>query len=295
MPQFSTTALHKKLSADTVPVPVSPKRRPSFPHLPNELLLILFESMPTKHVCIMRCISKRYSALATVVLLARFETKLVELGEKITEANRIYRETEREKHGDLSHYRAYLRNVSLNELTEAIWYSAPPPELQTVCECLCILKGVDSSVANRRKVQQSFGDPVEDYFVDATMPWPTIKKCMGRYEFKTWLMNLRVGVDFIPFANVKRVERILMVDPQITYDRLREVSMAGYRLLILVAACWQYCTIAEDLRQKRNDCYSMEQTLVSLQKFVSHVGRKCDGPIMKSSGSSSVIAKAAIC
>ncbi|KAJ3214987.1 hypothetical protein HDU67_001004, partial [Dinochytrium kinnereticum] len=93
------------------------------------------------------------------------------------------------------------------------------------------------------------------------MSWSQIKKTMTRYDFKTWLTNLRVGVDYIPFPNVKRVERIIMMDPNVTYERLREVSMAGYKLLIIVAACLQYCAISEDLRVRRRDMVALEKRL----------------------------------
>lgn len=47
---------------------------------------------------------------------------------------------------------------------------------------------------------------------------------MSRYDFRTWLTNLRAGVDYVPIANVRKVERIIMLDPSITYENLRQVS-----------------------------------------------------------------------
>jgi hypothetical protein len=94
---------------------------------------------------------------------------------------------------------------------------------------------------------------------------------MTRYDFKTWLTNLRVGVDYIPLSHVTKVEKIIMMDPAITYERLREVSRSGYRLLIVVAACLQYVKIAEGLRGLRREVVVLEKKLGRYQMFLEGV------------------------
>lgn len=81
--------------------------------------------------------------------------------------------------------------------------------------------------------------------------WIDIRRILKRSDFKLWLANLAVNVEFIDIKYVlmnscsivylyfkflsclnrdtKKVEQIIRVDPLITYERLREVSMAAYR------------------------------------------------------------------
>jgi hypothetical protein len=59
-----------------------------------------------------------------------------------------------------------------------------------------------------------------------------------------------------------------MSDPNITYERLREVSTAGYKMLIVVAAVLQYVGIAEDLRELKRKCIGFETSVGSARLFV---------------------------
>ncbi|KAJ3116365.1 hypothetical protein HDU96_009828 [Phlyctochytrium bullatum] len=265
---------------------------------PNEILLIIFELVPTSSLLTVRMASRAFRALVDVTLCERLRIQIVELGIKHTAAEESYRDTEKQKRPHLRHYRQFLRNITTNEITEATWYATPPEELKTVCECLCILKGspslphrksgslpsagslpslpsastsqmptTASPVTSPSSSSPSLTDP-SGSIEETPMTWAQIKKIMTRYDFKTWLTNLRVGVDYIPFPNVKRVERIIMMDPNVTYERLREVSMAGYKLLIIVAACLQYCAISEDLRIRRRDMVALEKRLTRYRVFV---------------------------
>ncbi|KAI8808489.1 hypothetical protein BJ742DRAFT_668086, partial [Cladochytrium replicatum] len=231
--------------------------------LPNELLLLVFAKTDTSVLLTMRYSSTRMKRLVEVVLASRLESTTTELSVRRTLSAKRFFEAEKVKRPHLRHYRQFLRNISTNEITEATWYTTPPPELQTVCECLCILKGTNSfSVGmgnNGTATTTSTSSPGRSR--TPSMTWPTIKKLMTRYDFKTWLTNLRMGVDHIPYAAAKRVERIIMLDPSITYERLRDVSMAGHKLLIIVAACLQYCTISEDLRIKSRELSTIDRSL----------------------------------
>ncbi|KAI8814688.1 hypothetical protein BJ742DRAFT_652082, partial [Cladochytrium replicatum] len=214
--------------------------------LPNELFLLVFGKTDTSVLLTMRYASTHMKRLVEDVLASRLETTTMELSVRRTLSAKRFFEAEKVKRPHLRHYRQFLRNISTNEITEATWYTTPPPELQTVCECLCILKGANSDVALDSEPR---------------MTWPTIKKLMTRYDFKTWITNLRMGVEHIPYPAAKRVERIIMLDPSITYERLRDVSMAGHKLLIIVAACLQYCTISEDLRMKSRELNNIDRSL----------------------------------
>ena len=62
-----------------------------------------------------------------------------------------------------------------------------------------------------------------------------------------------------------------MADPNITYERLREVSTAGYKMLIVVAAVLQYAGIAEELRGLKRKCVGFESSVGSTKLFVEAV------------------------
>ncbi|KAJ3193706.1 Dynein heavy chain 10, axonemal [Irineochytrium annulatum] len=243
----------------------------------------------TSDLLAVRLGSKKMKALSDLTLSARLDLLILNLADRHDLAEDQYRDAEKEKRPHLRHYRNFLRNITTNEITEATWYATPPEELKTVCECLCILKGspltikkqtsaptlavsspsflsVDTDVTTGISADASFDAQTEE-----PMSWATIKKVMTRYDFKTWLTNLRVGVDYVPFQHVKRVEKIIMMDPNVTYERLREVSMAGYKLLIIVAACLQYCSISEDLRLKRKDMVMLDKQLGRYKVFVAAV------------------------
>jgi hypothetical protein len=66
---------------------------------------------------------------------------------------------------------------------------------------------------------------------------------MQRYDFKRWFLALDTSVESIPMPATVFVEHIIRMDPLITYERLRDVSLAGYRLLIKVAAALQVLNV----------------------------------------------------
>ncbi|KAI8613836.1 hypothetical protein BC830DRAFT_1169908 [Chytriomyces sp. MP71] len=314
---------------------------PSITALPNELLLIACAQMPTAALLSLRLTCKRLSALAALVLRDRTRAAVsrLQLDHERMEAEHARLEDEKRPH--LRHYKQFLRNIAMNDLTEAIWYAAPPEELKTVCECLTILRGTttasssspaSSSHATPKRASFSHHQPTDlsatsstsdDTLLDAGMrslalgvapaaephtttssswtapshllshptaqaplqlytddpavgvpqTWAGIKKHMTRYDFKSWLQNLRVNVDRIPYAAVKRVEYIIMHDQSITYERLREVSRPGYSLLIVVAACLQYGNISEEVKGKGREMEGVEACLQRGRLFLGCIER----------------------
>jgi hypothetical protein len=102
----------------------------------------------------------------------------------------------------------------MQEVTEATWYSTPPEELKTVCECLCILKGGLSSISSNFpplsfSLILIFFNVLVDDPLSPSVEWSSVKKTMARYDFKTWFTNLKHNVDYISHANVKKVESIV--------------------------------------------------------------------------------------
>ncbi|KAJ3155741.1 hypothetical protein HDU86_004210 [Geranomyces michiganensis] len=309
----NSSALHQKLCSKSSvrPTPTRRAKQTALPRLPTELLLVLLETMPTKQVCTMRRLSKTYATLGGLVIAKRMEEQLENLAVKDVELRGTLSAAQAEFGPHLEHYKQFLRGVMPSDLTEALWYSNPPEELRAICECLCRLKGLPptpavAAVRNPRSTSTTVLRsilasprpsaatlPAENDLASSIsslqpLPWSTIKKMMGRYEFKTWLLNLQTNVDSIPHNSIRIVEHIIMIDPNINYDHVRDVSLAGYRLLILVAACLQYANINGDLKAKNVAMLKVQKTLSNYRSFIEMV--ECPPPV-----SDEMIALAAEC
>ncbi|KAJ3044000.1 Dynein heavy chain 10, axonemal [Rhizophlyctis rosea] len=263
-PPALSTAKPTPKSIPTIPSVLSQPKQPQIPFLPNELILSLLEHLPTKTLLTTRLVSRRFRRLSNLVLSPRIESSLTTLEQQRQESDAQVRETEITKRPMLRHYRQWLRNASSHEVTEATWYAKPPEELKVVCECLCILKGVKEPRKSSPSPPSSSSTSEED-----PLSWHTIRKTMSLYSFKTWLTSLRTQVDQIPYPAIQRVEQIIISNPLITYERLREVSTAGYNLLILVAACLQYCAIAEELKRQKAEFVELDRGCARLEMFLS--------------------------
>ena len=275
----STKPQTRRASVSIPAVLVSPKSS-TIPSLPTELLLHILSELSIPDLCITRLVSRRFRHLSNLTLAPRIEEIVEEMEAQREKLHEHVTESEVTKRPMLRHYRQWLRNVHSHEITEATWYANPPKELKVVCECLCILKGVKeppksslSSTPSKSSSSPSFSStPDSSDEIDITtdrLSWTTIRKHMSRYDFKTWITSLRTTVDTIPFPAIRRVEQIIIRDPNITYERLREVSTAGYNLLILVAACLQYCAIAEDLKVKKSEFFELDKGVARLEMFLS--------------------------
>ncbi|KAL2916632.1 hypothetical protein HK105_203744 [Polyrhizophydium stewartii] len=163
----------------------------------------------------------------------------------------------------LTHYRQFLASSSSTEITEATWYTTPPAELHTVCECLCILRG---AIPPPPAGVPEAGDG------RVPTPWPTLKRIMSRYDFKSWLASMSTSVASIDIVNARRVENIIRMDATITYERLRDVSMAGYRLLIIVAAALQSVTLLDEIATSKAELTAFEAKYDRARKFLFAVG-----------------------
>ena len=202
----------------------------TFTTLPNELLLDIFSYLSESSLNQVRLINKRCTPLSSSILIQRYTCILNSIDVDLDRAEKDYTLLQASSDPQLSHYRQFVTNLSTNDIKECIWYATPSKELSTVCECLVRLNGAES---------------------DGPMLWPQIRKHLSRFDFKQWYINLKDQVDSIRYVDMKKVERIIMLDHDITYERLRGVSMAGYRLLIAIAACIQYCTISHTLKKTK--------------------------------------------
>lgn len=104
-------------------------------------------------------------------------------------------------------------------MSEATWYTTPPCELQTVCECLCLLSMNQLPALPTDLTAMTPPSTPLIININNRLSWKTLKKMMMNYEFKSWIMNLRMNCETISLVNIKRVEEIIMNDDSITYPR----------------------------------------------------------------------------
>lgn len=218
---------------------------PYYISLPMELYYEILKYCTTKSLLQFRLVSKSTMAIANSLLCKSLLVPFIDLSIKTRTLEIEYNSAQDTQRPLLEHYRGFLNPPTLNDdLTEVVWYTNVREELKVVLECLCRLKGGVMLPDNER------------------MHWPEIKNMLKKSDFRLWISSLLTNVEFIKILDTKKVEQIIRVDPLITYERLREVSTAGYRLLIVVAACLQFSSISYELTGKQEKF----ETSIFLQK-----------------------------
>jgi len=230
---FTITPIKRKLQTKT---PLNTKNI-QYQSLPSEIAIKIFTLLSTSDLLVARMASHLWKDRIHSLLINRTIVQLRKVQDEAQTQSMQLISVEGERKVPLAHYGEFLNNLSGSEIAEAVHFNNPPVELKSVCECLCILKGSEELLAYKRHTAGN-----------KAIPWALIKKQMVKSDFRSWLINLRQNVDIVHIDNVKRVSQIIIQDPLITYDRLREVSLTGYRLLIAVAAVLQYRQILEEIK-----------------------------------------------
>ncbi|KAJ3144485.1 Dynein heavy chain 10, axonemal [Geranomyces variabilis] len=134
----------------------------------------------------------------------------------------------------LEEARIALQNLSSSEITEIRSFAKPPKEVQKVCECICVIKGIKD------------------------VSWKSAKTMMSATDFKTSLQAL--DVDGISSAQTKAV-KVILKEMDVSLQRMTEISAAGAGLLKFVLAVMGYCSVAKTIAPKRAAVASLEKNL----------------------------------
>ena len=141
----------------------------------------------------------------------------------------------------LEEARLALANLSSSEITEIRSFAKPPKEVQKVCECICVIKGIKDT------------------------SWKSAKGMMSATDFKQSLQTL--DVDGISSNQIKSVKSILR-EMDVTVARMAEISSAGSGLLRFVLAVVGYCNVAKQIQPKRMAVATLEKNLaISKNEF----------------------------
>uniref|UniRef100_A0A1I8GN74 Dynein heavy chain 10, axonemal n=1 Tax=Macrostomum lignano TaxID=282301 RepID=A0A1I8GN74_9PLAT len=133
----------------------------------------------------------------------------------------------------LEQARLALDDLDKNDVTEIRSFAKPPPAVQTVSECIVVLKGIKE------------------------VSWKSAKGMMSDTNFLTSLRNM--DVDSITGKQSGTVREYLD-KRKITLDEMKAVSKAGYGLLKFVIAVLGYCDVAREIKPKRDKVARLEKT-----------------------------------
>ena len=219
--------------------------------LPDELLLIIFNQLPNADLLKLRSVNSHLGAIAQEILRFRTKLRMQFLNAEFISVQKVYQDMVDDKKPRLDHFRGFLQQLPITHIQEASWYTVVPHELLTVCECLVILK----------QGPLTANDPVEK--------WAEIKKTMSKYEFKSWYINLRENVEDLDMIHVGLVQNIIMHDSTITYERVHEVSICAYQMLIAIAASLQFATISQDMNLTKNKMFTLQVNVQKSMRFLN--------------------------
>lgn len=241
-------------------------------NLPNELIYEVLNKINTADLLSVRTTSSYLSSVANLILASRMNKDILMYKLDLVKSKAHMIELEETLRPHLTHYRQFLSNLNTTEVSEVAWYKTCPTELHTVSTCLVLLK-------NGGLTQEDPSIPSHGQSIS----WPSVKKQLNRRDFKDWFTSLSTTVDAISYTGVKQVEAIIQRDQDITYERLREVSEPGYRLLIVVAAVLQYANLSEAIRSEERTMGGLSKGLVRSEVFVGFCARLavgCDLPFL---------------
>ncbi|XP_057295129.1 dynein axonemal heavy chain 10-like [Hydractinia symbiolongicarpus] len=125
-----------------------------------------------------------------------------------------------------------LQDLNKSDVTEIRSFAKPPKAVQTVSECIVVLRGIKE------------------------VSWKAAKGMMSEANFLKSLMEM--DVDGITGAQVKTVKGFLK-EMNITVAEMKDVSTAGSGLLKFVNAVMGYCSVAREIKPKREKVARLER------------------------------------
>lgn len=211
--------------------------------LPDELILMIVHHLPNLDVLNFRRVNKHMGGVAQEIIRKRTTKRVQMLSIQTNSVEAEYQEILGIKKPQLDHFSQFLNELSNTQLQELACYNAVPLELQIVGECLVTLK--QGSLKSTHQIDK----------------WVEVKKAISRLEFKNWFINLKSNLETLNIENVQLVREIIIRNPSITYERIRDISICGYGLLIVVAASLQYGVISQDLKVKCTEMNILQEKL----------------------------------
>ncbi|XP_043835576.1 dynein axonemal heavy chain 10 [Dromiciops gliroides] len=161
-----------------------------------------------------------------------------------------------------------LQKLDKSDVTEIRSFAKPPKQVQTVCECILIMKGYKE------------------------LNWKTAKGMMSDPNFLRSLMEM--DFDSITQSQVKNI-RGLLKNLNTTFEEMEAVSKAGLGMLKFVEAVMGYCDVFKEIKPKRDKVARLERNyflskreleriqneLATLQAELEALGAKYEAAILE--------------
>ncbi|XP_007489994.2 dynein axonemal heavy chain 10 isoform X1 [Monodelphis domestica] len=161
-----------------------------------------------------------------------------------------------------------LQKLDKSDVTEIRSFAKPPKQVQTVCECILIMKGYKE------------------------LNWKTAKGMMSDPNFLRSLMEM--DFDSVTQSQVKNI-RALLKNLNTTFEEMEAVSKAGLGMLKFVEAVMGYCDVFKEIKPKRDKVARLERNfflskreleriqneLATLQAELEALGAKYEAAILE--------------
>ncbi|XP_044777260.1 dynein axonemal heavy chain 10 isoform X1 [Neomonachus schauinslandi] len=161
-----------------------------------------------------------------------------------------------------------LQKLDKSDVTEIRSFAKPPKQVQTVCECILIMKGYKE------------------------LNWKTAKGMMSDPNFLRSLME--IDFDSITPSQVKNI-RGLLKTLNTTTEEMEAVSKAGLGMLKFVEAVMGYCDVFREIKPKREKVARLERNfyltkreleriqneLAAIQRELEALGAKYEAAILE--------------
>ncbi|PZC71734.1 hypothetical protein B5X24_HaOG212562 [Helicoverpa armigera] len=144
--------------------------------------------------------------------------------------------------------RLALADLEKNDITEIRSFATPPEAVQTVCECVAIIRGVKD------------------------ISWKGAKGMMADPNF---LRNLQeMNCDLITQNQVKAVKAHMKKSKKL--DTMQQISKAGYGLLKFVIAVLGYCAVYREVKPKKDKVEALEKEYTEACNYLASLNREID-------------------
>ncbi|XP_067862341.1 dynein axonemal heavy chain 10 [Heptranchias perlo] len=128
--------------------------------------------------------------------------------------------------------RIALQSLEKSDVTEIRSFAKPPRQVQTVCECILVMRGYKE------------------------INWKSAKGMMSEANFLKNLMEM--DCDAIGQTQVKTVKGFLK-NLNTSFDEMQAISRAGAGMLKFVEAVMGYCDVAREIKPKREKVARLER------------------------------------
>ncbi|XP_070572584.1 dynein axonemal heavy chain 10-like isoform X2 [Ptychodera flava] len=145
--------------------------------------------------------------------------------------------------------RIALQDLDKSDVTEIRSFAKPPKPVQTVCECIVVLRGIKE------------------------VSWKSAKAMMAEPNFLKSLQEM--DVDNISGAQVRTVRGFLK-ELNTTPAEMKDISKAGSGLLKFVDAVMGYCDVAREVKPKREKVARLERSYHQAKRELDKITKEVD-------------------